>query len=138
MPPHDGAVSGHHIMPPRDGASGAAPQHFITPLQGQPVPRQANAILPHDTTVSAHSVPPRDAAYDPTSQVGGTPTDAIVRGWGYFFFEDMSPTPVFTQLMDSIFTYLDIQSTGHLTPEAYSRFLTNQGYVGQENTCAYT
>jgi hypothetical protein len=48
----------------------------------------------------------------------------------------MDPTPVFTQLLDAIFVYLDTGRTGYLVPEAYSRFLIDQGYVGQENTCA--
>ncbi|KAJ6511739.1 hypothetical protein DFH09DRAFT_1374398 [Mycena vulgaris] len=56
-----------------------------------------------------------------------------VRGWGPFFAEDMSPTPLFSQLMETIFTYLDTSRTGYLTPETYSRFLVNQGYVGSDN-----
>jgi hypothetical protein len=45
----------------------------------------------------------------------------------------MSPTPVFLHLIDAIFKYLDMGRSGYLIPEAYSRFLVDQGYVGQEN-----
>ncbi|KAJ7658173.1 hypothetical protein DFH06DRAFT_1327459 [Mycena polygramma] len=47
---------------------------------------------------------------------------------------DMSPTPVFVQLMTSILAYLDTGRTGHLVPEAYSRFLDDQAYIGEANT----
>ncbi|KAJ7654217.1 hypothetical protein B0H17DRAFT_1186239 [Mycena rosella] len=85
------------------------------------VPSPANAY-----SAPAYTPPSRDAAYTPLSEPA--------RGWGPFFAEDMSPTPVLTQLLDAIFAYLDTGRTGYLAPEAYSRFLVNQGCVGAENS----
>ncbi|KAJ7121673.1 hypothetical protein C8R44DRAFT_736451 [Mycena epipterygia] len=82
--------------------------------------------------VSSHTMPPRGST--PPPQFQETTARLTVSGWGPFFQEDMSPTAVFIQLMDAIFTYLDRGGTGYLVPESYSRFLINQGYVGQENT----
>ncbi|KAJ7655969.1 hypothetical protein DFH06DRAFT_1091457 [Mycena polygramma] len=57
-----------------------------------------------------------------------------VYGWGPFFTPEMKTTPVLIHLVNAIFTYLDKQHLGTLTPEVYSRFLTTQGYTGPENT----
>ncbi|KAJ7792460.1 hypothetical protein B0H14DRAFT_3499194 [Mycena olivaceomarginata] len=66
------------------------------------------------------------------------PTSPPPTAWGPFFETDMSPSPVFTVLMDAIFAYLDTRRTGSLTPEVYSRFLLiNQGYLGKQNICAW-
>lgn len=83
--------------------------------------------------VSSHTMPPRGSR--PPPEFRETTPQLAARGWGPFFLEDMSPTAVFVQLMNGIFTYLDTGCTGSLVPETYSRFLINQGYVGQENTC---
>ncbi|KAJ6451362.1 hypothetical protein C8R47DRAFT_1030825 [Mycena vitilis] len=55
-------------------------------------------------------------------------------GWAPFFTVDMSPTPVFVKLMTAILAYLDTGRTGHLVPEAFSRFLDDQAYIGEANT----
>ncbi|KAF7362757.1 Oleate hydratase [Mycena venus] len=87
-------------------------------------PGRPSLILPS-------SIPtPALASYRPSDT---SSPQHIPNGWGPFFHEDLSPTSVFTQLMDSIFTYLDAGRTGYLTPEAYSRFLTDQGYAKKEN-----
>ncbi|KAJ6469439.1 hypothetical protein C8R45DRAFT_431194 [Mycena sanguinolenta] len=93
--------------------------------------------------VSAYTMPPRDEppantprspnAPRPTSAAPSAPPSPPPDAWGSFFDADMSPTRVFTELIGAIFTYLDTRRTGNLTPEVYSRFLINQGYVGKQN-----
>ncbi|KAJ6522878.1 hypothetical protein B0H19DRAFT_1244330 [Mycena capillaripes] len=90
---------------------------------------------------SAYTMAPRDSASQDGTRPDGADSPSakresappIVSGWGKFFTEDMSATPVFIHLLGAIFTYLDTRRTGTLTPEVYSRFLINQGCVGQEN-----
>ncbi|KAJ7828925.1 hypothetical protein B0H14DRAFT_3718272 [Mycena olivaceomarginata] len=68
-----------------------------------------------------------------TAPASVSPQPPMASGWGPFFAEDMSPSPVFMQLMSSILAYLDTGRTGHLVPEAYSRFLDDQAYVADGN-----
>ncbi|KAJ7253737.1 hypothetical protein B0H12DRAFT_1219159 [Mycena haematopus] len=118
-----------------------------TPENNIPIKTEVPAILrpaaqPSTSQggVSAYTMPPRDEPPPNTPRTTsvapaappGTPPPPP-NGWGPFFNADMSPTPVFTELMDAIFTYLDTRNTGNLTPEVYSRFLINQGYVGKQN-----
>jgi hypothetical protein len=115
-------------------ASQTAPRYDVVPEQHLPL---------RDAGVAEFTLPPPDGGlsphrgeYTPPPRQNSTqPQATTVSGWGPFFAADASPTPVFSHLVNSIFTYLDKQSTGYLTPEVYSRFLINQGYVGQENAC---
>ncbi|KAJ6520716.1 hypothetical protein DFH09DRAFT_1193920 [Mycena vulgaris] len=117
-----------HTMPPRD----EAPPYSAPPYA---VPSEAGGV-------SSHTMPPRNEqpAYVPPPHAApppaAPPPAAPPNAWGSFFLDDMSPTPVFVHLMTAFFTYLDTGRTGYLVPEAYSRFLSDQGYVGQENTWA--
>ncbi|KAF8189170.1 hypothetical protein K438DRAFT_1833076 [Mycena galopus ATCC 62051] len=104
--------------------------------------RQPRLARMRTSTMSAVAVSaPRDEAYSsPPPSYSTTPGEGrapapaqIPTGWGPFFAEDMSPTPVFLYLIDAIFKYLDMGRSGYLIPEAYSRFLVDQGYVGREN-----
>jgi hypothetical protein len=74
-------------------------------------------------------------AYTPPAPVAAPLEPAT--GWGPFFLEDLSPSPAFAQLMSAILTYLDTGRTGYLVPEAYSRFLDDQAYVGDNNSCVF-
>ncbi|KAJ7488414.1 hypothetical protein FB451DRAFT_736672 [Mycena latifolia] len=98
-----------HTMPPRDGEY-APPQE------------------------SSYAMPPRNDGYTPAPRPTPQETAPSATGWGPFFLADLSPTPVFTTLMRALFAHLDPRRTGVLTPEAYSHFLIDQGYVGQDNT----
>ncbi|KAJ6452155.1 hypothetical protein DFH09DRAFT_1351754 [Mycena vulgaris] len=117
-----------HTMPPRD----EAPPYSAPPY----------AAPPEAGGVSSHTMPPRDEqpAYVPPPHAAppppALPPAAPPNAWGSFFHDDMSPTPVFVHLMTTFFTYLDTGRTGYLVPEAYSRFLSDQGYVAQDNTWA--
>ncbi|KAJ7640902.1 hypothetical protein B0H17DRAFT_1105209 [Mycena rosella] len=86
--------------------------------------------------VSSYTMPPRDEAYSPapTAPTPVQPPPSDVTGWGPFFLADLSPTPIFVHLMHTLFAYLDTGRTGFLVPEAYSHFLNDQGYVGEDNT----
>ncbi|KAJ7164247.1 hypothetical protein C8R46DRAFT_1220753 [Mycena filopes] len=101
--------------------------------------------------VSAYTTPPRDnappqlpprstsqSAYQPPAHKPLPPAPApptqVATGWGPFFLDDLSPTPVFTQLMSAILTYLDTGRTGYLVPEAYANFLEDQAYPLETNT----
>ncbi|KAJ7164163.1 hypothetical protein C8R46DRAFT_1278205 [Mycena filopes] len=102
-----------------------------------PVPMEAAAITSIGE-VTSYTMPPRGDYSRPQTAAPKLPATPPPpppppTAWGPFFNQDMTPTPVFMQFMDSIFTYLDTQRTNTLTPEVYSRFLINQGYVGQQN-----
>ncbi|KAJ7123269.1 hypothetical protein C8R43DRAFT_1148099 [Mycena crocata] len=85
---------------------------------------------PSTISPQTQGIVPMAGSFTPTTQ------REAAQCWGQFFYEDMSITSVFSQLLDAIFTYLDTRRTGFLTPETYSGFLVNQGYVGQQNTWA--
>ncbi|KAJ7652913.1 hypothetical protein B0H17DRAFT_403801 [Mycena rosella] len=124
----DGASNiGGYTPPPRADAPVSRGETYNAP------PRYAYAPSPRADTRTA---PPRtnaSTAPDGYSPPARADTVEPVRGWGPFFAEDISPTPVLTQLLDALFAYLDTGRTGYLAPEDYSRFLVNQGYVGAEN-----
>ncbi|KAJ6505677.1 hypothetical protein C8R47DRAFT_1192355 [Mycena vitilis] len=92
------------------------------------------------TSASPPPLPPRHFPGTPQSTSSISTLSSVASstytavGWAPFFTMDMSPTPVFVQLMTSILAYLDTGRTGHLVPEAYSRFLDDQAYVGGANT----
>ncbi|KAL2070956.1 hypothetical protein VTL71DRAFT_13982 [Oculimacula yallundae] len=47
--------------------------------------------------------------------------------WEALFEKDSTPTPIFVALMSTIFSDLDTEHTGLLSPETYSNFLDAQG-----------
>ena len=55
--------------------------------------------------------------------------------WKPFFDSDMSPTPIFTTLMDNLFSYLDSSNSGLLYPEVISGFLEDSGCPPRNNIC---
>lgn len=116
-------------------ATSPPPVHPKRASIAPPLPVRPTASTLASVAVSTHIMPPRDAGSPPPQ---GRPQSQTQQagGWGTFFTDNMDPTPVFTQLLDTIFVYLDTGRSGYLVPEAYSRFLVDQGYVGQENTCA--
>ncbi|KAJ7488413.1 hypothetical protein FB451DRAFT_1553791 [Mycena latifolia] len=83
---------------------------------------------------SSYTMPPLNDGYNPAQRPAPQDMAPSATGWGPFFLADLSPTPVFTTLMRVLFTHLDPHRTGVLTPEAYSHFLIDQGYVDQDNT----
>ncbi|KAJ7113626.1 hypothetical protein C8R44DRAFT_233014 [Mycena epipterygia] len=87
--------------------------------------------VPSSTKIVYAVAPPLPVR--PRAAAEPTPTGPP-QGWGPFFGEDMGPTPVFVQLMGGILAHLDTGGTGHLVPEAYSRFLDDLGgYIGDGN-----
>ena len=57
--------------------------------------------------------------------------------WKPFFHSDMTPTPMFTTLMDNIFTYLDTSGSGSLYPEVNASFLEDLGCPLRTNICTF-
>jgi hypothetical protein len=55
--------------------------------------------------------------------------------WEPLFAADSTPTPVFISLMSTIFSHLDPNRTGYISPETYSDFLDAQGYQWNANVC---
>ncbi|KAJ6574462.1 hypothetical protein B0H19DRAFT_1254166 [Mycena capillaripes] len=98
---------------------------------------RTNLLCLRAGTPSSISIPSGASVATPiqtgTLSQSPNPEVPVVCGWGKFFTEDMRATPVFRHFMEAIFSYLDTRRSGALTPEVYSRFLMNQGYVGQEN-----
>jgi hypothetical protein len=105
---------------------------------------------PHSSGHNRNSVPPPDITAYPASNRGPPPLPPRPRPnvgvannplvseshWQPFFLADMSPTTTFVTLSNDIFAYLDSSNSGVLTPETYSRFLDDQGYLPHENVCA--
>ncbi|KAJ6564667.1 hypothetical protein B0H19DRAFT_1068189 [Mycena capillaripes] len=105
---------------------------------GMSVQNSQTGYFPETITAPSSISIPSGASVATPIQTGTLPQSPnpdvpAVCGWGKFFTEDMKATPVFRHFMEAIFSYLDTRRTGTLTPEVYSRFLMNQGYVGQEN-----
>ncbi|THV03380.1 hypothetical protein K435DRAFT_835946 [Dendrothele bispora CBS 962.96] len=76
-------------------------------------------------------VPPLPAAFQPDVRHDTTPRAGS--GWTALFMSDMTPTTNFLKLLNAIFSSLDNQCTGYLTPEVYSRFLDDLGYEDESN-----
>ncbi|KAJ7330942.1 hypothetical protein DFH08DRAFT_310734 [Mycena albidolilacea] len=136
-PPPPPPLETSRPVPDLRAAASPPPVHPKRASIGPPLPvrpqRYPTASTLASVAVSAHTMPPRDADSPPPQERPQSQTQPA-SGWGPFFTDNMDPTPVFTQLLDAIFVYLDTGRTGYLVPEAYSRFLIDQGYVGQENT----
>ena len=68
------------------------------------------------------------------SQAAITPSYPQPENWEALFEEDATPTPIFIALMSTIFSLLDPEHTGFLSPERYSEFLEIQGCM-ESNVC---
>jgi len=93
------------------------------------------------TSISTSPPPSFEADYclgDSPSQTACVPRrDILPRAdWSAFFMPDMTPSSTLLKLLNAIFSSLDRQGTGYLTPEAYSRFLDDLGYDIEDNVCA--
>lgn len=77
---------------------------------------------------------PNSPSYGPGPTSPPPPANAMT-GWQPFFYPDSAPTPLFVQLMNDIFSYLDPRNTGNLVPETFSRLLDDMGYQTHENAC---
>ncbi|KAF9481333.1 hypothetical protein BDN70DRAFT_893453 [Pholiota conissans] len=115
----------------------------------QPVPASINysASPPVQSMPAPHSPPP--TGYHPNTQgpppqylstsspyeTGLTlpPAPNAPTGWQPFFHPDGCPTPLFVEVINVIFTYLDPHRTGNLVPETFSRLLDDMGYLAHEN-----
>lgn len=105
-------------------------------------PPQPEYLPSHDPHQTQNTVPPVNSRGPPPlparPRPGVRPSNNVSEyQWQPFFLTDMSPTPTFVTLCNDIFTYLDSSNLGFLTPETYSRFLDDQGYLPNENVCAY-
>ncbi|KAJ7581176.1 hypothetical protein C8J56DRAFT_1057174 [Mycena floridula] len=103
-----------------------SPPPFQAPGPPPPLPPRPHRNTQSFSRSSSQPVEPNFVA--PES------TNSVANGWGPFFQPDMTPNPAFIAMMDAIFRYLDSTSnggplTGYLSPEAYSRFLDDQGYL---------
>ena len=89
----------------------------------------------YDPQVPLHHLPltpPRSIDHD-----GSTPSYPMPQNWEPFFGADNTPTPIFIALMGTIFSCLDPEHTGYLSPEVYSDFLDFQGYQWTANVCKF-
>jgi Zinc finger, ZZ type len=99
-------------------------------------PHQGNTPHPNAAyPANTRGPPPLPTRPRPEVRASNNPPIAENQ-WQPFFFADMNPTPTFVTLCNDIFTYLDSSNSGFLTPETYSRFLDDQGYLPNENVCA--
>lgn len=112
-------------LPPRQGSS---PQsQFSAPPPPQPHPRPAHSYTMPNPHPPSRPAPQRGETLPPSFEQAAT-------SWGPFFNVDRSPSALFCELLDAIFTYLDPKDTGSLAPEIFSKFLDDQGYLEHENT----
>ena len=58
-------------------------------------------------------------------------------GWTSLFHPDGAPTPLFEALMAAFFGRLDPGRTGHIKPETLSGFLDLNGFLTEDNICAF-
>ncbi|KAG7097565.1 hypothetical protein E1B28_004902 [Marasmius oreades] len=135
-------------LPQRRTAGGQPPP--LPPRQGSSSSRNSTTGSPQSYQFSPHSPPPSPHPHSTHSYTMPTPPPqprpSPVRGetkprsfeqaagsWGPFLNADMSPSKLFSELLDAIFSYLDPKNTGYLTPETYSKFLDDQGYMVHDN-----
>ncbi|KAF9266082.1 hypothetical protein L218DRAFT_1075092 [Marasmius fiardii PR-910] len=134
-------------LPPRQGSSSSRTSlHSPPPPQVGPqsfqfsVPSTPTSPHPHPHPTHSHTMPTLPISQPPPRPIpqrGETlpPSfEQAATSWGPFFNEDMNPSALFCELLDAIFSYLDSTQMGYLTPETYSKFLDDQGYLLQENT----
>ncbi|KAL0581495.1 hypothetical protein V5O48_000538 [Marasmius crinis-equi] len=134
-------------LPPRQGSSSSRNNSLpSSPLPNNTSPESSPPLSQGSPQTPAPHTPPRIShSYTLPSPAPSLPRptprreqtlpsfEQAATAWGPFFNDDMTPTGVFSELMDAIFSYLDPKDTGYLLPEVYSRFLDDQGYMGQEN-----
>ncbi|KAF9468321.1 hypothetical protein BDZ94DRAFT_1232380 [Collybia nuda] len=102
----------------------------------QPLPYGSPPSFPsHTPSNGLPNLPPPLPPRRPGPVSGNRPPPGMPdQRWQPFFLPDMTPTTTFTTLLNDIFSHLDSSNSGYLVPEAYSRFLDDLGYVGQENS----
>jgi hypothetical protein len=111
-------------------------KYTVSPSPSGHDPRQTNTPQPNPMhPANSRSPPPLPTRPRPVRASNNPPASEYQ--WQPFFLADMSPTPTFVTLCNDIFTYLDSSNSGFLTPETYSRFLDDQGYLLSDNPCAY-
>ncbi|KAJ7611890.1 hypothetical protein DFH06DRAFT_1147438 [Mycena polygramma] len=112
-------------VPANASAGTSSVQATYAPASPPPLPpRRFSGVPTHQSSSSVSTL----------SSAGAVGNSAV--GWGPFLTVEMAPTPVFVKLMTAILAYLDTGRTGHLVPEAFSRFLDDQAYLGEANTCS--
>ncbi|KAF7298615.1 Oleate hydratase [Mycena indigotica] len=129
-PPKRASTSGVPPPPPPRPAG-----HGRVPSTGPGSPRPTHTPRPSSTFQPSPGVSQGGTSAGGTSAPGPPPQTprADGGGWGPFFAPDMSHLPPYLKMTEAIFAYLDTGRTGYLVPEAYSHFLNDQNYVGQEN-----
>ncbi|PBL01450.1 hypothetical protein ARMGADRAFT_1007463 [Armillaria gallica] len=107
-------------LPPRRQSSGPPP----------PFPARSNSG--NSASERPSTVPP-SPPIPPTDPPNVSANRSEMLAWGPLFDDYMEVTAVGDLFFNAIFTYLDPSYTGYLTPEAYSHFLDDQGYLLHEN-----
>ncbi|KAK0446435.1 uncharacterized protein EV420DRAFT_1570613 [Desarmillaria tabescens] len=109
-------------LPPRRQSSGPPP----------PLPPRSNSGSSASGRPTPSTVPP-SPHIPPTNPPNGSADRSEMLTWSPLFDDYMDVTTVGDLFFNAIFTYLDPSYTGYLTPEVYSRFLDDQGYLLHEN-----
>ncbi|KAK6584731.1 hypothetical protein PZA11_002955 [Diplocarpon coronariae] len=69
----------------------------------------------------------RRSTLETVGSAAPAPQYPVPESWTAFFEKDYTPTPIFVALMSTLFSRLDPEQTGFLSPENYSAFLEVQG-----------
>ncbi|PBP26276.1 hypothetical protein BUE80_DR002800 [Diplocarpon rosae] len=82
-----------------------------------------------EETVELPLSPPgsRRSTIETVGSAASAPQYPVPESWTPFFESDGTPTPIFVALMSTLFSRLDPEHTGFLSPENYSGFLDVQG-----------
>jgi hypothetical protein len=92
---------------------------------------------PETPVTSFPPSPPKSVRRNTEPEVGVAPSYHQPDKWEPLFEEDSTSTPNFIALMSTIFSHLDPDHTGYLSPEIYSGFLDVQGYKLEANICKF-
>lgn len=115
--PQNPPVPQQFMPPPPAVQREAVPSPAVSPrvIQRQVAPQQAKSPAPNA------SAPTK---YQPPSQTGWQP-----------LFQGSGPTPIMEAFLNAVFTRLDADKDGLLTPEQYSAFCDVQEYGPDEDVC---
>lgn len=140
-------------LPPRPRAvapgpaAATVPRPVIQPvLQNRPISQQAAPSSPNVQRQVAsppvasppiyqrQTVPPSAASYKPNVIVPAVVQYPAQPGWQPLF-QESAPTAIMETFLNVVFTCLDTNKDGYLTPEEYSAFLDVQEYGPDEDVC---
>ncbi|KAK0208027.1 hypothetical protein DFS33DRAFT_1300795 [Desarmillaria ectypa] len=127
-------ISLNYTVPVRQSPTSSSLPPLLPRRQssGPPPPLPPRSNSGNSASGRPSTVPP-SPRIPPTNPPNVYADRSEMLAWGPLFDGYMDVTAVGDSFFNAIFTYLDPSYTGYLTPEVYSRFLDDQGYLLHEN-----